>query len=88
MPFHIGPEKFCDYNRKKSLFYDEMKASGNLPAKNVCPWPPGIYELRGVKAPVKKVPWFLEGDHIVELRLTKNSTLMNGFQVFFTVFNV
>lgn len=67
---------------------DELILASDLPGRKICPWPAGKYKIHGMKTPVKKVPWFLEGDHYVELRWLKNGTEMNGYQVFFSVINI
>lgn len=43
-PFHRARQIFC-LAVKTLASYDELRESSNVPAKDVCPWPKGTYEV-------------------------------------------
>lgn len=86
-PFHIGPDKFCDYLKNSVLYEDILKVS-DLPPIGVCPWPKKKYTMQGFLIPLEKVPELAEGDFMTELRVVRNNELINGYQLFITIIRI
>lgn len=86
-PYHIGPDKFCDYFEKSRLSA-ELIAASDFPEKGVCPWPKKKYTIRGFLLPTDKVPDFFDGDYMYEFHISQKGKLLNGFMVYLTVLKV
>jgi hypothetical protein len=84
LPYHLGPHNFCEY-WKTSIFYDDLLESSDIPPKGECPWPKRKYTVHGFRMPTEKVPPFVDGDVMIELRLLQKGELLNGFRIFVTV---
>ena len=67
------------------LTYDDLKAVSDVPERSICPWPKKLYTVRGIRTPTEKVPPFLDGEYLAEVRLSKEGELLNAYQVYFTV---
>lgn len=74
---------------KKTLVYEEIKAVTNIPNKEDCPWPKGLYNTtESFRLPTEKTPSFFDGDFMAEARFTQDDEVLNGYQVFFTVIRI
>jgi Protein of unknown function (DUF1091) len=84
-PFHVGPYKFCDYVQNYALTYDEILKVTDFPQREDCPWEKRKYTIQGYRIPTEKIPAFMDGDYMTEVRILMNKKLMQGFQMSFTV---
>lgn len=86
-PFKRPKNNFC-FSVKTLASFEELRQASNLPAKEVCPWPKGNYEIFNHKV-INSSRWppSFDGDYMVETRFYKNNELQNGYQVFVTVIN-
>ena len=83
-PYKIARIAFCDAVQKENQFEFLIKVS-NLPAKEVCPWPKGTYEIYGHKFNLTGFPPYFDGKYMVETNFYKNDELVNGYQIFATL---
>jgi Protein of unknown function (DUF1091) len=86
--FHLGPEKFCKYINKLSIFYDDVLEVSDFPQKGVCPWPKKKYNVSGFTLPLEKIPKYAEGDCMAEMRILQDDELINGYRLYGTIINV
>lgn len=85
-PYHVGPEKFCNYIQYKAINYDEVRSVSDLPERKDCPWPISQYNFtRGYVLPLDKVPPFFEGDYMVQIGVNYNRKIQSAYQASFTV---
>lgn len=75
---------FCEAVFGSHLF-EEMRDFSNIPAKGVCPWPKGTYEVYGLVFNISRYPPYFEGDYMVETSYYQNDVLLNGYQMYFTI---
>ncbi|CAO1407889.1 unnamed protein product [Diamesa hyperborea] len=66
MAYGIKPTKYCDFFNNDKFFYDDLLKVSDLPAKGVCPWPKGNYEIRGAFFEYGNFPPYFEGDYMLE----------------------
>lgn len=83
-PYKEARAAFCDSVQKKGHF-DVLRESSNIPAKEICPWPKGTYQVYDHKFNMTNFPPFFDGKYMVETNFYKNDELLNGFQVFTTI---
>lgn len=81
-------KNFCDY-LQSSITYDDVAAASDFPPRrDACPFPIKKYTIYGVRAPTEKVPPYFSGDYMIEVKLSKNGTFLNGYHVQFTVLTI
>lgn len=83
-PFKIPRTAFCDAVQKNDHF-DTLRKVSNIPAKEVCPWPKGTYEVYGNSLNLTGLPPYFEGKYMVETNFYKHDELLNGYQIFSTI---
>lgn len=84
-PYRLARKTFCIALQNDPNF-DDLRQVSNFPAKEVCPWPKGKYEIYGSKVTkLSRWPPSSDGDYMIETRFYKNDELLNGYQVFVTI---
>jgi ganglioside GM2 activator len=87
-PFHIGPDKLCEYLEKDSVFYEDLLKVSDIPNPGVCPWPKKKYNFEGFLIPLDKIPDHMEDDWMAEMKISRNGELVNGYQLYVTISRV
>ena len=82
-PFRYPRSKFCETAKNTDKF-DDLRTSSNLPARDVCPWPKGTYEIYAFSIDLTRLPP-IDGQYMAETTFYKSGELLNGYQVFVTV---